>query len=574
MKKILFINIFLFLNVIAFGQIEKSKIDNKNIPIPQETVDLKTNSDLFFVGEHLFYKLYCLTNKNQFSTISKIAFVELVGLNTNVVFKHKVHVTNGVAQGDFFIPSKLKSGVYKIIAYTNWTKNNAENSFFEKNIYVINPFSSQYQIPIAESNNDDNIIKIEKSTSEITTSLNSEEITIDTNGKNFKTRETVTISINSKSGINGNYLISVKQKEEVSIVDKNENTTAKTSNLFYLPELRGELLSGKLLALDANASVANKTVSLSIPGKDFIFKNAVTNESGQFYFNINENYVNSNALLQVHEKNSDAYRIEMDNTTFHAYNSLEFNPILINADLGSWINKRSINLQIENAYFSVKQDSVLNIKASLPFYNKADKVYLLDEYTRFKTLKETFVEIVHAASIKSTRDNNEFIVYDYENLDYRNSSFNYNSLVLVDGILIKNHNDFIDYNPENIHSISLVFGNYIYGSKYYDGIIAFETKNGDYKLPNDSSVKYVEYELLKPLEEKMYFTPDYSNKDLKRVPDFRTQLLWIPNLDISSKEEKLTFYTSDIEGTFEVTLEGYTKDGKHILVTEYITIKE
>ena len=49
-----------------------------------------------------------------------------------------------------------------------------------------------------------------------------EEITIDTNGKNFKTRDNVTITINSKSDMNGNYLISVKQKEEVTIIDKNQ----------------------------------------------------------------------------------------------------------------------------------------------------------------------------------------------------------------------------------------------------------------------------------------------------------------------------------------------------------------
>jgi len=51
--------------------------------ITQEKVVVQTNQNLVFVGETMYYKLYCFDAKtNNFSNNSKIAYVELVGENS------------------------------------------------------------------------------------------------------------------------------------------------------------------------------------------------------------------------------------------------------------------------------------------------------------------------------------------------------------------------------------------------------------------------------------------------------------------------------------------------------------
>ena len=81
-------------------------------------------------------------------------------------------------------------------------------------------------------------------------------------------------------------------------------------------------------------------------------------------------------------------------------------------------------------------------------------------------------------------------------------------------------------------------------------------------------------EVQRPNPAKIYYNPDYSaGNNLKRIPDYRYQLLWEPNLSLDQKEENLSFYTSDLKGDFEVVLEGFTDEGKPVYITKNITVK-
>jgi len=55
--------------------------------------------------------------------------------------------------------------------------------------------------------------------------------------------------------------------------------------------------------------------------------------------------------------------------------------------------------------------------------------------------------------------------------------------VLIDGVLIQNHNSIIDFSAENIKSIGVVRDKYIYGGQSFMGVINIETLKGDYIHP-------------------------------------------------------------------------------------------
>ena len=138
-KKLVFI-IFAFLGFFATAQIPKNNVTVDVSIFPKETVALSINSEVVLAGELLQYKVYILNISNRKSLLSKVVYVSLRNQKDSLVFNHKIKVENGVANGDFFLPSNLQTGVYNLIGYTNFSRNNIQDAFAEKSIYIINTF--------------------------------------------------------------------------------------------------------------------------------------------------------------------------------------------------------------------------------------------------------------------------------------------------------------------------------------------------------------------------------------------------------------------------------------------------
>ncbi|MGB7841464.1 MAG: hypothetical protein WBL21_01640, partial [Salinimicrobium sp.] len=147
-KLIIVILVFGFFGgLTARGQaVRKSAASKKLLEVaPREEVFLHYNSSLLFPGEYLLYKVYTLSgagSSKSYSELSNIAYVELIGEEGDVVFSHKVKLDQGTGQADFFVPTTVASGNYKLISYTNWMKNWRGN-FYEADITIINPYQSR-----------------------------------------------------------------------------------------------------------------------------------------------------------------------------------------------------------------------------------------------------------------------------------------------------------------------------------------------------------------------------------------------------------------------------------------------
>ena len=148
----------------------------------------------------------------------------------------------------------------------------------------------------------------------------------------------------------------------------------------------------------------------------------------------------------------------------------------LDTELKEWLLERSVQMQIENAYYDTKKDSILNNETNVPFYNNLGTVFLLDGYTRFPTVKETFVEVVTLAAVRGVGSDSRFVV----NNEYDpNGTANFNDippLVLMDGMQILNNEDLINYNAREIKSIRVINKPYRFGPKLFSGVIAAETK--------------------------------------------------------------------------------------------------
>lgn len=568
MRNFLVITCFILSQLYCLGQ-SKPLIDN----IPQEKIFAHINTTFLLSGEILYYKIYCIdSGTNKLSKLSKVVYVEIINEEKKPIIKHKLRLENGQNYGDFFIPPSLSSGNYKLIAYTLWMRN--KNRFYENDLLIVNPFhEDQSKIIDTISTKSSNNLAF-KTISNI--DKNNQYLSLKLKSNNYKIRDKVSLQIIPLSGEKsyGNFSISVKKTypieapeiltgETYNVLYENRKGS-QLKNDFFVPEFRGELLIGKVIN-KTNTPISNVNVALSIPDKTPIFKIANTNKDGVFYFNIDEQYDNNLAQIQIIGNNSE-YVISMLEETPIDYNQFDFNKHFINEKNKNLILTKSINSQIENSYVDVKKDSIKKSRKINPFYGSIAKDYYLDDFKRFPTLKETFVEVIENAWISSTKGNYSFKIK-------RNSKlidFNFPSLVLVDGIMIQNHNEIVSFETKDINKISIVRDQYIYGSIVFDGIISIETKEGNFKKIKNLK----EIQLFKPLSQKKYFSPDYSNdKKYNRIPDYRDQLFWKPNLKINNEEITLNFYTSDNKGEYEINIEGFTNNGTPVSIKKLFYVK-
>ncbi|KAF2339898.1 hypothetical protein [Flavobacterium tistrianum] len=576
--------LFLMLLFIQIDFACAQSLQNKNsIPdtAAQETIFIHSNTTTFLTGETLYFKLYCLNPlNNKISAISKIAYVELIDSEKKSLQKNKIYLDKGIGTGDYFIPTTLKTGNYKVVAYTKWMLNNVHSQKYEIDIFIINPFQTQepndnitFDITNPAKSN-----AIQPTNSNI---ANDKRIDFAFDKESYYTREKVSLKLKhlTETVEKGNYSVSIRKTDQIPTLQQltssefakktTENYVNTPNSLNYIPEIRSELITGNLTSKN-NRDIANKSIALSLPGKEYVLKIVKTNAQGKFAFLLDQFPNFSNAILQVIDENRNDYMVNLDPFPKFDASSLQFTSKLnLSPELKKDIEERSTASQIQNAYYQIKKDSLVTEAVMNPFFTTVEKSYVLDDYTRFPTLKENIVEVI--VELYYRRNNGKYQLHIRNN--QKDLEMYGPPLVLVDGLLIQDPSDLFDYNMANVNRVSLITEPYVYGPNLYGGLISFETKNNEFS--ENYVKKYLKTtEIQRPNPEKVYNNPDYSpGNKLQRVPDYRYQLLWKPDLKLDTKEEDLSFYTSDIKGNFEVILEGFTENGNPVYVSKNITVK-
>ena len=330
--------------------------------------------------------------------------------------------------------------------------------------------------------------------------------------------------------------------------------------LEFLPEYEGHIVRGKISRRNTGAPAPGIDAYLSIPGKQFEFNASRSDKNGDVQF-IVRNFTGSNeVIVQTNYETDSVYRIDISNPFSDKTSSWNLVPFDISSDRKNDIQLRLLGAQAQNAYQPEKLREFINYTSAdtNAFYGVPDKKYWLDDYVRFVTMEEVMREYVEEVRIKKRREDFHF---DVKNTPYK-SFFDEDPLVLLDGVPVFNINKIVAFDPLKVKKIDVVAQRYYYGHLVNNGIVSFSTYDGDlggYQLdPNTLVVEYAGLQL-----QRQFYSPQYENVNLdSRIPDFRNVLYWNPDVNTdNSGKGSVTFFTSELPGTYAVIVQGITTDG-------------
>lgn len=361
-----------------------------------------------------------------------------------------------------------------------------------------------------------------------------------------------------------NFDVTELSKEDINLLMLGRELVADKvyDSIYFLPDHRGELIQGRVT--DANNTPLNdRYVSFSVVNENH-YVSAKTNSDGRFVINnysVNEDV---KSYLKVYE--STGYQIELEDGFMINHGVLEASKLQLDSSSIADLVKSSINIQIENAYFDVKKDSSYHSVDGVALFEELQFDFLLDDYNRFRTIKETLTEYIPYLAVR--RENGEPVIKVRTEEVFVDS---YAPLLLLDGVPVSSV-DLLAFSPFKIKRISGFNSRVYIGCQIFDGLALFETFEGDlHGLEVDPNYLFHE---LKALEDnKIYQFPSYTDDSLDRIPDQREQLYWNPQLKSDGAPQKIDFYTSDIPGDYVIEIDGFRQEGTPVYKKGVIRVK-
>ncbi len=499
----------------------------------QPLARIYTDKECYLTGENLWIKVCVNDAAYPGNAESRVAYVE-VSDSKQIHAQGKVALQKGTGWACIHMPQTMHSGIYRLTVYTHYMRNLDPENFPTRHIAVLNARTALAEIaPEPDST---------------WTHAQSPAAPQAIYGK----REKVTLQ--------GTGLWHGLQEATLSVVRSDVDVClpqeAATGDLRpgkeggYLVEFEGHIVKGRLttpLPADANAYLAcvGKSVHL--------FEGKIQPDS-TFYFFTNRVYNQRDMVLSVSSDRQESGSIEPISPFAGVLpDSL---PALHYSCDEQALAERSIAAQLNKLAPPTPEESA--VLSELLFNTTPARTYNIDEYVRFNTLHDALIEYVREARVSRINGVRRIEQMNGEEL---NTGFK-ETLVLLDGVPVEDHEALLQYRPRFIHYLHQYKGRYSFGGKMHEGVISLISHKGTF--PNmrvDEGAQMFAYEF--PQERPVFPMQPYDTPEQKasRLPDFRHTLYWQPEL---TEKEEISFYTSDMTGTYVVTVQGVTAQGESV----------
>ena len=340
----------------------------------------------------------------------------------------------------------------------------------------------------------------------------------------------------------------------------NSDTIQHSSEIVYLPETSGFIISGTIVSTQTNKPIPNVNIYLSTLSNHIDVQNAFSQADGKFYFLMNEKVKNTDFVIQPADQSLKDFKVILDNEFAIEYPPDDINMLKENRFNKKFFEELVINSQIEKQYYQYPYRNNEIPVSTTTFYGKADSSYSFQKFIDLPTFEEYFVEIFARTKIVKGKNGSQI------KLGYLSSGIELDQfpLILVDGIPIFDVDKFLPIPPSDINKVEIINNYYALGGMVYGGIINLYTKNKNFASLIDTKNlifnEFKDFTKINKFREIKYIDEAAINS---RKADYRNTLFWNPEISTDENgEANISFYTSDEKGKFLVTIEGVGENGE------------
>jgi len=523
-----------------------------------EKVALFTDRETYVVNEDILFSAFNLSLPElRNSDWSNVLYVELISPDGDPISRGKYVFSRDGATGALRIPSGALTGNYYLRAYTRWMRDYSPYNYFYKMITVINPFRGELLEPHGISSHE--------MASVIT--CDSVHLNIKTNKKIYQKRDQVNLDISGSSVANSadRFVVSVIPKgTENQLTSKFLGKNDQKFSPDFIPETRGLSISGKVVNATDSVPMPFTLVGLTIFKENPENQNVLTNEKGQFFFDLSK--LKGEYEIFISAKSNENPLILVDNDFSTQKIELPYVPVNLSEKFKKLYQSLAFNSQMQTLYMQQKVESeVKSFSSDSSFYGKPDFVLRLDKYIAMPSVRDYIYELMPQLGIRHEGKKTTLKMLGvYSDLAI------HDPLVLVDMVPVFDIDRVLELQPDKIERIELVTIPYVRGDIVFGGIVSFFSKKGDLAGIDLPSVgRFITYDMLsRNLVQK---APDIQNQ---RIPDLRNCLYWNPDLKLKGPESaRISFNTGDCDGDYLIVIRGIDRAGKVMIATEEITVE-
>jgi hypothetical protein len=566
--------------------------------LPEEAVFVDTDRDIYFAGDHLFFKAYLTAEGQNANPLqSKVLYLSLGNEAGNQIYRLELELDGQTTHGSIRLADTLQTAAYRLLAWTN-NMLISETPPFARQLAVVNRFDPEIRSFIINSiqmadKGEPGLYGGDSSKPEYSSETANESIVLLANKPSYGLRERIRLSIDTGMDFPGKASASLSvSREETLLLNSPRIATAFVGSgemdgaipghtrlrrwnhqpeMLILPENLGPVISGRVIDNGTGRPLMDAVVFLSAMDSISNLKYSRTHADGSFFFLLEDYHQGKTLYISVFEagESRESLRIELR----EKFPAMPFSPwkMAMHPAIHAYIEELLLVRRARRAYqtegFGIVYEDV---EASLPppplLYGKPTHRIQTRDYLPMDNLAEMSIEIVPNLRLRQQGDS-----YTARMIDSRSSSFFPEPPVFfLNGVWLPVIDEIAGLSSEEITRIEVLSRPWAFGSLQFSGIVGIFTMK--HQIPSHPTTRIIQGS---PHQTKVRFDPDpHAGRTRSNIPDYREALYWEPSISLQRGHSvELEFTSSDLPGSYVISMEGMTECGIPFSKTTTITVE-
>ena len=498
----------------------------------QEYTHAVTDKECYLTGEQMLVKVNVTDALGRALSLSRVAYVELCDVR-GIQAQCMVQLKDGEGWAALDLPNSMHSGNYLMSVYTRYMRNFSPEHYARKVIPVVNLLHSSPA----------DLVEWIEGPSPVSTPVNGG---LQSDRSSYGIRSRVQLSLPSDASAMRSLTLSVSRSDWTAVPTELPGlAVTQPDGSGYIPEAEGHIVTAR-----QENGRETKSVLAVVGQNTILFEGQPQPDGTARYFTAG---LTGTLPVVINRWWSEDTTVGMEMVSpYQGVLPAEL-PVLKAYYDEKLLSGRSVGMQVQHAVHASlpHEPSTFNmlLKSSEP-----SRLYDLDEWTRFKTVREIIVEFVTGINRRKVGGRNQLFI------SYTGGIQNWPAMVLLDGAPISDVDELLQYDARRLKYLAVYDGRYTFGDNIWNGVISFVSQRAslsDIYLPEDSQMFTYAF----PQDHPAYYMPVYDTEEMRQssAPDFRHTLYWNPS--VKPGTGTCTFYTSDLKGTFHAVLTGLDTQG-------------